>query len=150
MAGDLSAVRALGSSPGANSVVPVGTPETEMGLPHGMEPAPTEGKETSQGRYWGAQHCTSWPRTCLLKRWKLRISLLMVHIQNLAVTGTSSYSGAVSKFFFLMWTIFQLFIEFVTILLLFYVLVFWPQGMWDFNSPTRNRTHTPFHWKVKS
>lgn len=54
MAGDLSAVRALGSSPGANSVVPVGTPETEMGLPHGMEPAPIEGKETSQSRGVGA------------------------------------------------------------------------------------------------
>ena len=40
MAGDLRAVRALGSSPGANSVVPIGTPETEMGLLHGMEPAP--------------------------------------------------------------------------------------------------------------
>ena len=30
-----------------------------------------------------------------------------------------------------MWTIFKLFIEFVTILLLFHVLVFWPRGMWD-------------------
>ena len=28
-------------------------------------------------------------------------------------------------FFFLMWTIFKVFLEFVTILLLFYVLVFW-------------------------
>ena len=27
---------------------------------------------------------------------------------------------------FLVWTIFKVFIEFVTILLLFYVLVFWP------------------------
>ena len=34
------------------------------------------------------------------------------------------------------------FIEFVTILLLFYVLVFWPQGMWDLSSPTRDRTRT--------
>ena len=33
-----------------------------------------------------------------------------------------------------MWTIFKVFIEFVTILLLFYVLVFWPQGMWDLSS----------------
>ena len=47
MADDLRAVRVLGSSPGANSVVPIGTPETEMGLLHGMEPAPIEGKETS-------------------------------------------------------------------------------------------------------
>ena len=30
-----------------------------------------------------------------------------------------------------MWTIFKLFIEFVTILLLLYVLVFWPQVMWN-------------------
>ena len=30
-----------------------------------------------------------------------------------------------------MWTIFKLFIEFVTILLLFCVLVFYPWGMWD-------------------
>ena len=36
-------------------------------------------------------------------------------------------------FFFLMWTIFKVFIEFVTILLLFYVLLgfFLPWGMWD-------------------
>ena len=33
-------------------------------------------------------------------------------------------------FFFLMWTIFKVFIEFVTILLLFYVVVFWLPGMW--------------------
>ena len=31
--------------------------------------------------------------------------------------------------FFLMWTIFNVFIEFVTKLLLFYVLGFWPRGM---------------------
>ena len=30
------------------------------------------------------------------------------------------------------------FIEFVTLLLLFYVLVFWPQGMWDLRSLTRD------------
>jgi len=56
--------------------------------------------------------------------------------------------------FFLMWTIFQVFIEFVTILLLFYVLVFWPQGMWDPSSPTRDQTHTPCtgsfnHWVAR-
>ena len=39
-------------------------------------------------------------------------------------------------FFFLMWTIFKVFIEFVIILLLFYVLVFWPWGMWDLSTPT--------------
>ena len=35
-----------------------------------------------------------------------------------------------------MWTIFKVFIQFVTILLLFYVLVFWPQGMWNHSSPS--------------
>ena len=41
-----------------------------------------------------------------------------------------------------MWTIFKVFIEFVTILLLFYVLVFWLQGMCDLNSLTRDWTCT--------
>ena len=36
---------------------------------------------------------------------------------------------------FLIWTIFKVLIEFATILLLFYVLVFWTQGMWDLSSP---------------
>ena len=44
---------------------------------------------------------------------------------------------------FLMWTIFKVFIEFVTILLLFHVLVFWPWGNWDLSSPTRYRTCIP-------
>ena len=35
-----------------------------------------------------------------------------------------------------MHTIFEVFIEFVTILLLFHVLVFWPQGMRDLTYPT--------------
>ena len=41
-----------------------------------------------------------------------------------------------------MWTIFEVFIEFVTILFLLYALVFWPQGMWDLISLTRYQTHT--------
>ena len=36
-----------------------------------------------------------------------------------------------------MWTIFKPFIEFVTIFLLFYVLVFGSRGMGDLNSPTK-------------
>ena len=39
----------------------------------------------------------------------------------------------------LMWTIFKVFTEFVTTLLLFYVLVFWPWGMWDLSSLTRDQ-----------
>ena len=42
-----------------------------------------------------------------------------------------------------MWTIFKVFIEFVTILLLFYVLGFWLRGTWELSSPTRDRTRTP-------
>ena len=42
-----------------------------------------------------------------------------------------------------MWTILKVFIEFVTILLLFYVLIFWPRGMWDLRSLTRDQTYTP-------
>ena len=37
-----------------------------------------------------------------------------------------------------MWTIFKVFAEFVTLLFLFYVLVFWLQGMWDLSSLTRD------------
>ena len=39
--------------------------------------------------------------------------------------------------FFLMWTIFKVLIEFVTMLFLFFVLVCWLQGMWHFSSLTR-------------
>ena len=46
--------------------------------------------------------------------------------------------------------------EFVTILLLFYVMVFWPGGMWNLSSPARDRTHTPCmgsrglnHWTAR-
>ena len=42
-----------------------------------------------------------------------------------------------------MWTIFKVFIESVTILLLFYAFIFCLQGMWDLSSPTRDQTHTP-------
>jgi len=34
------------------------------------------------------------------------------------------------KDFFLVWTIFKVSTDLATILLLFYILVFWPQGMW--------------------
>ena len=43
---------------------------------------------------------------------------------------------------FTIWTIFKVFIEFVTKLLLFSVLVFWLQSMWDLSSQTRDGTHT--------
>ena len=46
-------------------------------------------------------------------------------------------------FFFLKWTILKIFIEFVTVLLLFYVSGFWQQGMWDLSFLTRDWTWTP-------
>ena len=39
---------------------------------------------------------------------------------------------------FLMWAIFKVFIKFVMLFLLYYVLVFWPQGMWDLISMKRD------------
>ena len=58
--------------------------------------------------------------------------------------------------FFLLWNIFKVFIEFITILFLFYVLVFWPRGMWDLSSSIRDWTHTPCigrrslnHWTAR-
>ena len=49
-----------------------------------------------------------------------------------------------------MWTILKVFVEFVTTLLLFYVLVFWPEGMWDLSYPHQESNTRPLHWKVKS
>ena len=45
--------------------------------------------------------------------------------------------------YFLMWTIFKVFIEFVTTSPPFYVLAFRPRGMWDPSSLTRDRTCSP-------
>ena len=44
---------------------------------------------------------------------------------------------------FLMWAIFKVFIDFVTILCLFVFCFFWPQGTWNLSSRTGNRTHVP-------
>ena len=55
-----------------------------------------------------------------------------------------------------MWTILKILIEFVTILLLFYILVFWLPGIWDLHSLTRDGTHVPCigrrslsHWTTR-
>ena len=47
-----------------------------------------------------------------------------------------------------MWTIFKVFTEFVTILLVFYV--FWPQSMWDLKLPKEGLNSQPLHWEAKS
>ena len=52
------------------------------------------------------------------------------------------------KIFFLTWTIFEVFIEFVTILLLFHVLVFWSWGMW-ISAPWLGIEPSSLHWEMK-
>ena len=55
-----------------------------------------------------------------------------------------------------MWIIFKVFIEFVTILFLFLYFGFWPRGMPDLSSQTRDQTLTPStgrrslnHWTIR-
>ena len=50
----------------------------------------------------------------------------------------------------------KVFIEFVTVSFVFYVLLFWPQGIWELSSSTKDRTHTPCvgrqslsHWPTR-
>ena len=60
-------------------------------------------------------------------------------------------------FFFWLGTIFlKVFVDFVTILLLFYGLVLWPRGIWDPSSLTRDQTRSPCngrqslnHWATR-
>ena len=41
-------------------------------------------------------------------------------------------------------TVSEVFVEFVTILLLFHVVIFWPRGMWDLGSPSQGlNLHRP-------
>ena len=47
-----------------------------------------------------------------------------------------------SFFFFWYGLFFKVFIEFITVLLLFYILVFCPRGMWDLSSCSLDRTHS--------
>ena len=47
-----------------------------------------------------------------------------------------------------MWTIFKVFLAFVPILFQFYVLVFWPQGVWDLRS-LLGIEPIYLRWKVK-
>ena len=52
---------------------------------------------------------------------------------------------------FLMWTNCKVSTEFVTILSLSYAFVFWPRGMLDLSSPTRDQNHIPHigRWGLK-
>ena len=64
-------------------------------------------------------------------RGRSRVNTLHSLFAKNVTLNSQSLSVLLFKIFFLMWTIFKVFIEFVTILLLFYILVFWPQVMWN-------------------
>ena len=49
-----------------------------------------------------------------------------------------------------MGTILKVFIEFITILLLFYVLFFWSQGMWDLSFLTKELTSSVLEGEVQA
>ena len=49
-----------------------------------------------------------------------------------------------------MWTIFKIFIKFLTILLLLFVFwFFWPQAMWESHLPNQGLNPYPLRWKAK-
>ena len=89
-------------------------------------------------------------------RYVLSTSNIYIEICKLHKLGSCNFLIYLFLKIFLMWTIFRVFIEFVTILLLFYVLVFWPRSMWVLSSPTRDRTSIPCigrqslnHWTAR-
>ena len=59
----------------------------------------------------------------------LKHNKFLLFFQVVKMGNTDTHLNFLKIFF--MWTIFKVFIEFVTILLPFYVLVFWPRGMWE-------------------
>ena len=84
--------------------------------------------------------------------------MVQAHLIDHPLVSTNLFLKFFKKmiFFFLMWTIFKVFIECVTILLLFYVLFFWQRGMGDLCYPTRDGTLTPCvgrqslnHWNAR-
>ena len=86
----------------------------------------------------------------LIKIRQNRLSKRMIQDNYLSFHSSFSFSLKKKKscfFFFLIWTIFNVFTEFFTILLLFYVLDFWLQGMWNLGSPTRDWTHITCLWR---
>ena len=82
-------------------------------------------------------------KTQLFNTLKEKCSVLPVIKESHIITRVKQHSILnVSNIYFLKY-FFKVFIELVTILLLFYLLVFWPRGMWDLSSPTRDWPRTP-------
>ena len=81
--------------------------------------------------------------------WSVWASVVVVHRLNCSEVDSYPlcHQRSPERFCFLfcvlMWAIFKVFIEFVTILLLFCVLVFWLWGIWALSTPTRDLTYTP-------
>lgn len=82
---------------------------------------------------------------CLYKRWGPRVNLSC--FLSLCIYPTNYYGLEFEPYFikkkFYIDQFFQVFIEFVMILLLFCALVFLLPGTWDLTSPARDRTCTP-------
>ena len=70
--------------------------------------------------------------------------------------GKDNFWGCIIFKIFGCETFFKVFIKFVMVLILCYILVFWPRGMWDPSFSTRDGTHTPYigrwsltHWTAR-
>ena len=96
--------------------------------------------------------------TKLLIRWLLEYFSLVLYFLILQIKLILRLKCFfLSTIFFFTATIFKVFIEFITISPLFYVLVIWPQDMWDLSSRLMwNRTCIPCfgrqrlnHWTAK-
>ena len=95
----------------------------------------------------------------MVERVEVALGLPLIRIMYCFFPKIPLYSETIVHFFkgfLFMSTVFKVFIEFVTIFLLFYVLVFWLRGMWDLSSLTRNQTCAPCirrqnlnHWTAR-
>ena len=64
-----------------------------------------------------------------------QLSVALTRLTIFSVSFSRQTVGFIFFFiFFLKWAFFKVFIEFITILFQFYVLVFWSQGMWNLGS----------------
>ena len=82
-----------------------------------------------RGAWWGRKESDTTERLQCQCQCRPASSKLLLLIHTATAYFFQTFSP--SLFFFLMWTTFKVFTEFVTVVLLFYVLVFWPPGMWD-------------------
>ena len=70
------------------------------------------------------------------------------HLSTIGIWGCMTFFS--NFFFFLMWMIFKVFIELVTVLLLFNVLVFLAKSHMGSWLPNQGLNPHPLFWKVKS